>query len=130
MTRDFVYADPLAQLGVGLQFTRELPDGWLGAYLHDERLILLREGQSQEYEEQSFWHEAGHAYYGDRISTPAIERRAWVFAAQMIVDPMKYAAAERISTSSRYIAQELGTTTRIIETYRAALVHGQLKLVA
>jgi len=120
----------LARLGVSLEYTSDLPDDWVGAYLDDEKLVLIRRGLTPEHDEQACWHETAHAFYGDRVSTPSIERRAWVYAARMIVDPMKYAAAERISTSSLFIAQELGTTARIIETYRAAIVHGTLKLAA
>ena len=113
-----------------LEYTSDLPVGWVGAYLDDEKRVLIREGMTPAQDEQARWHETAHAYYGDRVSTPAIERRAWVYAARMIVDPVKYAAAERLSTSSLFIAQELGTTTRIIETYRDAIVRGVLYLAA
>lgn len=126
MTPDVI----LSQLGVKLEYTSELPPLWVGAYLDDEKRVLIRRGLTPEQDEQARWHETAHAYYRDRESTPAIERRAWVYAARMIVDPLAYAAAERISTSSMFIAQELGTTTRIIETYRAAIVSGELRLAA
>jgi len=116
----------IEQLGVYLEYTDALPPQRLGAYLDDERRILIRRGLTTPLEQETLHHEYAHAWHRDRSSHPAIEWRAWRFAAQLIVDPLAYAAVERVSTSSLYIAQELGTTVKIIESYRLALVRGEL----
>jgi hypothetical protein len=71
-----------------------------------------------------------HAWHHDRTSHPTVEWRAWRGAAQILINPEAYAAAELVSTSSLYIAQELGVTTRIVEIYRQALVRGEIALAA
>ena len=116
----------IADIGVDLVYTDDLPTTWLGAYLDDERRILIRRGLTRALNQQTLAHEFMHAWHGDRSSHPTIEWRAWRGAARIIVDPAEYAAAERVSTSSLYIAQELGTTVKIIEAYRKALVRGEI----
>lgn len=116
----------IKNLDVEVTYTDRLPAAWHGAYWDDERRIFIRSGLTAPYEEQALWHEYAHAWHRDRGHHPTTEWRAWRFAARMIVDPLKYASAERLSTSSVFIASELGTTTRIIEAYRHAIVRGEL----
>lgn len=116
----------IADLGVDLVYTDDLPATWLGAYLDDERRILVRRGLTRPLELQTLAHEYVHAWYRDRSSHPTIEWRAWRGTARILVDPAAYAAAERVSTSSIYIAQELGVTARVVEAYRKALVRGEI----
>lgn len=122
--------DWIAAIGVDLDYVDGLPDARLGAYLDDQRRILIRPGLTPLLEEQTLAHEFVHAYYRDRESTPYTEWRAWLGTARILIDPHEYAAAERISTSSLYIAQELGTTVRVIEVWRSALVRGEILLQA
>ena len=122
--------DWINDIGVELIYTNDLPPQRLGAYLDDERRILIRHGLPYALEQETLHHEFVHAWHRDRTSHPAIEWRAWRYAAQLIVSPDAYASAERVSTSSLYIAQELGTTVRIIETYRKALSRGEIVLAA
>lgn len=116
----------IAGIGVDLAYTDRLPAGWLGAYDDDTRRILLRPGLTRPLEEQALTHEYVHAWHRDRTSHPTVEWRAWRESAQLIVEPLAYAAAERVSTSSLYIAQELGTTVKIIESFRHAMVRGEI----
>lgn len=116
----------IRSIGVDLTWTDALPPQRLGAYLDDERRILIRSGLTTPLEQETLHHEFIHAWHRDRTSHPAVEWRAWREAAAMIIRPIEYAAAERISTSSAYIAHELGTTVRIVESYRRALARGEL----
>ena len=123
-------ADWIRDIGVDLVYTRDLPANRLGAYLDDERRILIRQGLPYTIEQETLAHEYMHAWHRDRTSHPAVEWRAWRGAAKILIDPAEYAAAEQVSTSSLYIAQELGVTVRIVEIYREALVRGEIALAA
>lgn len=124
-----IYA-AISDLGVALHYTAELPHHRLGCYLDDERCILVRAGLTGPLEQETLHHEYVHARHRDRSSHPAVEWRAWREAARMIVDPVEYAMAERMSTSTAWIARELGTTVRIVESYRRAVMRGEILLAA
>lgn len=118
----------ITEIDCMLVYTRDLPPQRLGAYLDDERTILVREGLTQDLEIETLAHEYIHALHRDRSSHPAIEWRAWREAAQLIVDVRAYAGAETISDSAAWIAHEIGTTTRIVEAFRKAVVRGEIEL--
>lgn len=120
----------IRDLGIDLEYTQDLPKERLGAYLDDECRILIRAGLPLPLELETLAHEFVHAFHRDRTSHPTVEWRAWGGAAQILIAPEAYAAAEQVSTSSLYIAQELGVTTRIVEIYRQALVRGEIILAA
>ncbi|MBS0231741.1 MAG: hypothetical protein JSS52_11370 [Proteobacteria bacterium] len=122
--------DWIDALGVELVFTNDVPPYRLGCYLDDTRTIKIRCGLSPEKEQETLHHEYVHALHRDRSCHPAIEWRAWREAAKLIVDPLAYAAAERMSIDSSYIARELGTTTKIIEAYRKAIMRGEILIAA
>lgn len=64
-------------------------------------------------------HELGHVAFGDTSSTPAVERRAWEYAASMLVTPEEYAAAEGlVGCHVGALAKELGVTTKLVEAWR------------
>lgn len=115
-------------LGVRIEYTRHLPPQRLGCYLDDERLILIRWSLSGPLEVETLAHEYIHARHRDRSRHPAIEWRAWREAAQLIIDPVEYARAERICDDPLWIAHELDTTTRIIEAYRKGIQRGEISL--
>lgn len=121
MNTDWIY-----DLGVELNYTNNLPSSWLGAYDDDQRRIFVRHGLTRRLEKQTLAHEFMHAYYRDRSSHPTVEWRAWRGTASLLVDPAEYAAAERMSHSSTFIAAELDITTRVVEAYRDALARGEL----
>ncbi len=118
----------IAALGVEVNYTTELPSYRLGAYLDDERRILIRASLSGALEIETLAHEYVHAFHRDRSRHPAIEWRAWREAAQLIIDPREYARAERVSDDALSIARELGTTMRIVEAYRKAITSGEIPL--
>lgn len=78
----------------------------------------------------SLAHELGHAYYGDPPGHHgAQEKRADRFAAQLLVSPTEYRAAELIyGPHPARLAYELGVTTHIIETWQQ--LHDSMKNVA
>lgn len=64
-------------------------------------------------------HEFAHWSFGDLVSTPAAERRAWEYGASLLVEPAEYARAESIVGSDpRALALELDVTVRVIEAWR------------
>lgn len=117
-------------LGVRVEYTATLPPQRLGAYLDDERLILIRSSLCGALEQETLAHEYAHALYRDRTRHPAVEWRAWRTAAQLLIDERAYAAAERLSDNPSYIARELDVTVRIIEAYRKAIHRGEIRLAA
>lgn len=122
--------DLITDLGVKVEYTNQLPPQRLGAYLDDERRILIRTGLTHPLEQETLHHEYVHALHRDRATHPEIEWRAWREAARLIIDPLAYAAAETMSTSSAWIARELGTTVRIVDAYRKAILQGEILLAA
>jgi Zn-dependent peptidase ImmA (M78 family) len=69
-----------------------------------------------------FAHELGHVHYGhtcDAGPNSAEERQARAFAAHLLVHPIDYAEAERVSSDAFFIAEELGVTVNLIDDYRA-----------
>lgn len=123
-------AQRISDLGVELIYTNDLPQQRLGAYLDDERRILIRASLHGTLEQETLAHEYIHALHRDRSCHPAIEWRAWREAARLLVDDTAYAAAERISDNPCFIARELGVTLRIIEAYRKAIHRGEVCILA
>lgn len=128
--RDSSVFDWIERIGVTIEYTNDLPEQRLGCYLDDERTILIRPNLTHPKEQETLCHEYVHAFYRDTTCHPAVEWRAWREAARLIVDPLAYAAAEACSTSSIWIAKELGTTVKIIESYRKAVTRGEIMLAA
>ncbi len=118
--------DWIEQIGVELVYTSAMPPNRLGAYLDDERRILVRPGLTWPLEEETLVHEYCHALKRDRSKHPTIEWRAWRETARILVPPIAYARAESISLDASYIARELGTTTKVIEVYRKAILRGEI----
>lgn len=65
------------------------------------------------------WHEVGHRLFGDRCSSPRAERRAWEYAAAVMVTPEEYRTAEEIvGHRMTALALELSVTPKVIEAWR------------
>lgn len=120
----------ISAIGVEVVYTTDLPPYRLGCYLDDERVIKIRVGLTWALEQETLHHEYIHALHRDRTKHPAVEWRAWREAARLIVDPTAYARAESMSHSSAWIARELGTTVKIVESYRKAIHRGEITLAA
>lgn len=86
--------------------------------------IVLNPRLTRAQEASSCAHELAHRRLGDRCSTGFTERRAWEFAAAMLVLPHEYAEAERkVGHHVNALAAELGVTKRLIESWRRWYLH-------
>ncbi|RWZ67842.1 hypothetical protein ELQ92_00790 [Labedella populi] len=118
--------DLIAELGVRVEYSLDLPPGRLGAYLDDERRIVIRAGLSAPLERETLHHEYIHARYRDRASTPAAERRAERESAVMLIDEASYAEAERCGLSALDIARHLDVPLAVIEVYQREILAGRI----
>lgn len=84
-------------------------------------LIVIRHGMTERRTVSTLAHELAHHYYGDPYCTPAVSRRAWRWAAQLLITPRDYAQAELEHHSHGSIAHHLGVTTDVIHGYRTTL---------
>jgi hypothetical protein len=118
--------DLIADLGVRVEYSADLPPGRLGAYLDDERRILVRTGLSASLERETLHHEYVHARYRDRTSSPAAERRAERESAAMLIDERAYAEAERSGLSALGIARQLDLPLAVVAVYQREILAGRL----
>lgn len=91
----------------------------LGFYSLEQQKIVLRFGLTPFEMRSVLAHELAHAYYGDECSSDANERRAERYAAQLLISPEGYAAAEAGGSDVWTIAEELRVTVDVVETYRS-----------
>lgn len=121
MTRDRfdIIAQHCADLGVPVEWDDlgEYRRG--GCQVGGERIYLnLRLTAAQAA--STLAHEVGHWEWGDRVSSPAIERRAWEYGASLLIEPDEYEMAESlVGHHLAALAIELGVTPKLIEAWRA-----------
>lgn len=96
-----------------------LPPGWLGAYDHARRRILLSPGLTPVEQRSVLAHELGHALRMHVGSSPADERAAERFAARLLIDPAQLRAACAWARDDVELADELGVTVDVVRCYRA-----------
>jgi hypothetical protein len=90
-----------------------------GEYRDDSRAIRLNSRLTRTQATATLAHEIGHAVFGDRCSTPPVERRAWEYGAALVITPDQYAAAERVvGCHPAALAVELEVTPRLVEAWR------------
>jgi DNA topoisomerase IB len=116
----------IAALGVSVEYRSDLPPGRLGAYLDDERRIVVRAGLTADLERETLHHEYVHATYRDRASTGVAERRAERECARMLIDEAAYAEAERIGATPLAIARQLGVSLAVVAVYQREILEGRL----
>ena len=64
-------------------------------------------------------HELGHHHHGHVGNSPRFEVQANAYAAQLLIDPDDYAAAERLCEGhAGAMARELGVTMAIVDAWR------------
>ena len=108
-----------SQLGVQVHMAHIDDDPTLlGFYVHSHRTIVLRMGLTPTETRSVLAHELAHAYYGDTCSKGREERRADRFAASLLIDPERYAAAEAVDEHPAAIADELQVTVDVVQTYQ------------
>ncbi|OIH81921.1 hypothetical protein BLJ79_21410 [Arthrobacter sp. UCD-GKA] len=88
-----------------------------GIYYRDLGLVVLHVGLSETLELCTLAHELGHAHHGHTDTSEASEFAANRFAARLLIDDREYAAAEGMSDSPLFIAQELGVTLALVRAY-------------
>jgi Zn-dependent peptidase ImmA (M78 family) len=107
-----------ADLGLDVEWAH-LQEGRRGVYFHDLQLILLSRRLTRAQAVSTLAHELGHHRFGDTCSNPANERRAWQYAAAMLISPQEYRAAEDlVGPSAPGLAVELEVTPQLIHAWR------------
>jgi hypothetical protein len=107
-----------ADLGLHVEW-RDLGETRRGEFHPHADLIVLSSRLTRRQAVACLAHELGHARFGHRSSTPANERRAWQYAAAILITPAEYAAAEaRVGPDVAALALELEVTPRLIEEWR------------
>lgn len=107
-----------ADMGVEVHMSHMDDPDVLGCYDNNNRRIYISFGLTPDEVCSTLAHELGHAFYGDDGSTPANERRAQRYAAQLLIDPNDYARAERENSDVWAIAEALGVTVELVEVYQ------------
>ncbi|WP_018024129.1 ImmA/IrrE family metallo-endopeptidase [Corynebacterium ulceribovis] len=115
------------QLGVTVV---EHDGGTKGYYDHSARTISLRRDLLDVPRRCTLAHELGHAVHGDTLTgithlDRAMERRADRFAANLLIDPAAYRAAEAQCSHPGHIARELGVTLHLLEVWQT--MHQRIK---
>lgn len=90
-----------------------------GQYKRRDRLIELNRTLVLRQLVPGLAHEYAHVVHDDACSTLAIERRAWEYAARLLITPADYARAERVvGPHPLAIAAELDLTGTIVRAWR------------
>ncbi|MGP9760202.1 ImmA/IrrE family metallo-endopeptidase [Corynebacterium sp. AOP12-C2-36] len=108
------------ELGVAVYETNKLRGDLNAIYMHDDRVILLRDDLDPYTKRSALAHEIGHARYGDEHSDdPRLERRADLWAAQLVISEPAYREAEQdYGPHPGALAWALGVTRDVVDTWR------------
>jgi hypothetical protein len=107
-----------ADLGIEVAW-QDLGDLRRGEYRRLDHTIVLNPRLTRRQAVACLAHELGHARFGHGCSSPANERRAWEYAAALVLTPAEYAAAEeRVGSDPSALAIELAVTPQLIEAWR------------
>lgn len=117
------------RLGVAIKYA-PLEPPLRGAYIPGQEMILIDQALTAPQRRETLAHELGHALHGHDCSTPRTEAQAWRRAAQLAVDPERYAAAERINPHPSAIALELDLTPRLITEWQRHFGHRHGRIAA
>lgn len=98
-------------MGATVHWALDLPER--GRY-YPNGVIVIRHGMTERRTVSTLAHELAHHYYGDPLCTPAVNRRAWRWAARLLVPCDAYAEAEQHHHAPGALAQHLGVTTEIV----------------
>lgn len=100
-----------------------LEHGVLGFYEPSEARIYFAFGLTYAERRSVIAHELAHVYRAHECSTPSAERDADTLAAQLLIEPEAYAAAEQISSDAHHIAETLDVTVELVHHYRQHCIH-------
>ncbi|MDF9717642.1 ImmA/IrrE family metallo-endopeptidase [Nocardioides sp. ChNu-99] len=97
---------------------RDLGPTRRGEYRRAKKVIILSTRLTDAQAVSTLAHELGHHRFADRCSTPGAERRAWRYAAALVVTPQEYRAAEAVvGHHPNALAAELGVTSRLVRAW-------------
>ena len=97
----------------------EMPARIHGYYEGESRLIVLNNACTDAQLVAALAHEVGHGTYGDRCSTPAIERRADELGASLVITRDEYADAESdVGEHAGALARQMGVTRDLVLAWR------------
>ncbi|MGI6878779.1 ImmA/IrrE family metallo-endopeptidase [Microbacterium sp. gxy059] len=104
---------------------RDLPTSeMVAAYSHEHRAIFIRNHLRTATERCALAHEIVHAEHRDIGMTRDQEERADRIAARRLIRPRHLAAAHETTSDPATVALELGVTSRIMEAWHRAMMHG------
>ncbi len=106
-----------ADLDVTLHMAH-LEHGLLGFYEPTEARVYFTFGLTLAEQRSVIAHELAHVHFGHGCSSPRAEREADTWAAQLLITPHAYAAAEQHSHDPHHIASELDVTVDLVHHYR------------
>lgn len=98
-----------------------------GFYIKEVQIIVVSSLLNTTQKRTTLAHELGHAHYGDEavLDEPLREwqeRRADEWAAQFLIDPHQYAAAEEMhGPHPGAIAQQLNVTRELAEVWQSLM---------
>ena len=106
-----------------------LPAGVWGLYDLDRRIVWVQRGLPASFRLATLLHEAVHHSRGDHgHQDTAVENRINEVVADLLVDPVEYALAEReLGWSTGGIAVELGLPRWVVSAFRRSLAKGLAK---
>lgn len=107
-----------ATLGVRIHMGH-LDDGQMGLYDPATDSVWIDFKLTPDEQRSVLAHELGHAYYGHAIGNDRAEREADRYAANLLIDPERYAELERLDMDAHAMADELCVTIDIVYAYRA-----------
>lgn len=114
-----VLAQHAVDLGLAIEWTFDLPDDIHGHYEDAERMIVLNHRCTQAQAVAALAHEIGHAVFGDRCTTEAVEDRADEMGASFVISRAEYAAAELlVGPHPGALARELDVTRDLVLAWR------------
>jgi hypothetical protein len=107
-----------AELGIDVRW-QDLGETRRGEYHRLDNTIVLSPRLTGRQVVACLAHELGHERFGHTCSSPANERRAWEYAAALVITPTEYAVAEaRVGPDPAGLAIELAVTPRLVEAWR------------
>jgi hypothetical protein len=107
-----------ADVGIAVEW-RDLGDKRRGEFRPHDRTIVLSPRLTGPQAVACLAHELGHAWFGHVASNPANERRAWAYAAALVLGSDEYAAAEaRVGHHPSALAIELAVTPQLVVAWQ------------
>lgn len=121
----------LLLLGVRIDY-RPLPEGIMGLYDAERRMILIDSTLSHDQTRSALMHELIHAEYEDpgcsHFFGAHAELRARRLTAERLINREDYIKTEKIYEGNKYLmAKDLDVTVQVLEDYQKILMEGACK---